>query len=269
MKYGLLVLLLLEAAGGLSIMTWREYFWESVSKLDYNKFVYYIIIFTAIALILCVVSALINYWTAILGLRERKHLTKVAITKDYNNIEGGAQRVQEDCYRYPVIRNFLVVGLIQTLLSMCVAIYIVLSQLAWYYVLIPIAYSAIMSLIGAKIAHPLIGLNYLKQKTEAAFRFNVCRENFKEANSTQYKVAKARKKLSYFQGFYNQITVIIPFIVLAPDYFGHIIAFGALMQLSSALAELINSASYFINSFADINDWLSCRKRLKELEILK
>jgi ABC-type uncharacterized transport system fused permease/ATPase subunit len=40
------------------------------------------------------------------------------------------------------------------------------------------------------------------------------------------------------------------------------------MQVASSMAEIINNLSFILNSFSEINRFLSCRRRLKELQII-
>jgi ABC-type uncharacterized transport system fused permease/ATPase subunit len=87
-------------------------------------------------------------------------------------------------------------------------------------------------------------------------------------HSNNYKLFVKTKYLQYFQSFYNQITVIIPHLILIGLYFTGRITFGIFMQVASSMAEIINNLSFILNSFSEINRFLSCRRRLKELQII-
>ncbi len=153
---------------------------------------------------------------------------------------------------------------------------IIALTLPTYYLIIPTLYTIIGTYIAAKIANPLINLNYINQVKEAAYRallvyktrFEQKKDLYEEVYSNNYNLFIKTKHLNYFQNFYNQITIIIPHLLLAKLYFGAIISFGVLMQMASGMVELINQGSYLINSFSDINKLLASRKRLKELEII-
>ena len=52
------------------------------------------------------------------------------------------------------------------------------------------------------------------------------------------------------------------------SYFSYKISFGVLMQCGASIGHIIDSLSYFINSFNDINRLISGHRRLKEINFL-
>jgi ABC-type uncharacterized transport system fused permease/ATPase subunit len=81
-------------------------------------------------------------------------------------------------------------------------------------------------------------------------------------------LAKKQKHLTYFQQFYGQLGVIVPLLIIAPLYFSSGMTIGTLMRFNSLGATILDNMSYGINSFGLINRLISCRKRLKEVNIL-
>lgn len=263
--------------GGIGI--WREYFWEAVQNKQLNNFLIYILEFSGMALAICLVSGYTAYLISYLALKIRTDLTKIALTKDHGSIEGGEQRVQEDCLTYPSLAVSLLVNILRNLLVLGIFVVIITVQVGPLYLIIPFIYTLLGTLCAAWIAKPLIKLNYLVQVVEAKLRRSVLHKSstcnstklWKDYNLT-FNVNKdlfiATKKLNYFQSFYNQITVIVPYLILFPLYFSSKIVFGVFMQVASSMNHVIDSLSYLINAFNDINNWLSCRRRLKELGVL-
>lgn len=281
----LVILLLTDCALTLYIGIWREWFWTAVSSLQLSKFIYLISYFTVAAFISCFVSGYSQFLINYISLIWRKRLTSKALScaragffhdtmikgsKKLPNgaIEGFSQRVQEDCLNYPLLFLTILTGIFKNFVTLLIFIGIIVFQLGIIYLIFPVLYVIFGTLISAKIAKPLINLNYNWQVVEAKFRQFLFKSNYGRVHRVNYNLYKQTKYLEYFQSFYNQITIIVPFLILAPIYFSAKISFGILMQCTSSMGEVINSASYFINSFSDINKWLSCRKRLKELEII-
>ncbi len=268
LSLGILLLLLLDASGSLYIGLWRESFWSSISNKNLNLFIYYLVIFTIVVIILCIVNGLLGYLSTRYSILWRSELTNKALTSNFKSIEGGEQRVQEDCLAYPTLSCSLTIGLLQCLLAIGTGLYVILRVLTFKFILLSIGYSALSTLIAMKIARPLIKLNYDNQVAEAAFRKTVKIDRYLICSYVNLQIANKIKHLNYFQSFYNQITVVIPFVLLAPMYFSGALGFGLLMQQTSSIRDLITNSSYILNVFDSINKWLSCRKRLKELKIL-
>lgn len=256
---------------------WREFFWEAVQNKQLHNFFVRIGQFTLAALGICLISGYTTYLISYISLLVRTDLTRIAINKPYNCIEGGEQRVQEDCFNYPFYAITLLVGILRNVLVLGIFVVIITVQLGPIYLLLPIIYTLVGTVIAGWIAKPLIKLNYLMQVVEARFRRYVHTSKpgehltnlrYQEVFDTNKQLFMRTKYLSYFQSFYNQITVIVPYLILSPLYFGGKIVFGVFMQVASSMNHVIDSLSYIINSFNDINNWLSCRKRLQELGVL-
>lgn len=270
-KYWLIltILLIVDCIIGGSIAIWRNYYWDAVSHLQYMHWLGLIGIFSFLALLSCLVSGYSQYIANIASLALRTRLTRKALKLgNYSKIEGGAQRVQEDCQKYPSLMVDLIGGLLRSSLTIIIYLVIILYEIPGFYLIIPLLYVIIGTLIAGKISYKLIDLNYINQIFEAKFRQLLTKRNYKEVHNNNYVLFKNLKYLQYFQSFYNQVTVIIPHLILSGLFFGGKIGFGVFMQIASGLSEIINSMSFIINSFSDINKLLSCRKRLKELSII-
>lgn len=263
---------------------WREFFWDAVEKKELHNFFVLIAQFTGAALGICIISGYTTYLISFISLLIRTDLTKKALKCPYDTIEGGEQRVQEDCHSYPYYGLSLLVNTLRNILILGTFAVIIVIQVGATYLWIPVVYTMVGTGVACKIALPLIRLNYDMQVVESAFRRWVQKRTWikysdvftkLEFMQAYYKVFKVNKnlfittkKLSYFQSFYNQITVIVPYLILFSLYFSGKIVFGVFMQVASSMNHVIDSLSYIINSFNDINNWLSCRRRLKELGVL-
>jgi putative ATP-binding cassette transporter len=265
----LVVLVILDCSLGGYIGFWREKYWAALEAKNANIWLLQIVIFSGVALTSCLVSGFSQYIGSILALEQRTKLTKKALSSStFENIEGGHQRVQEDCLNYPTLLINLSTALLRSLLLISVFSFIIISHLSWYYLVIPVVYALIGTILAGKIAFPLININYLNQVTEAKFRQVINKGNYIDTHDLKRQLYKKTKSLNYFQAFFSQVTVIFPHLVLAYVYFSGIISFGVFMQTASAIAEITTCLSVIILSFGDINNFLSCRKRLKEINLI-
>lgn len=266
----LICLAIIDILGASYIAYWREWFWQSVSDKKLIEFMWLLSYFTTAALILCLSNSVGNYVQQRLALNWRRLLTRKCFTNlsKLKVTEGYQQRIQEDCRDYPLLLIMLIKVISVSAIMMVIYSFLIVKQVGIVYLLLPVAYALVATLIAGRIAKPLISLNYLNQVKEAAFRQILSKINYAKAHINNYNVFKKTKHLGYFQYFYNQISVIIPYVLLAPVYFAVLITFGVLMQVASCINHLIDSMSILINSFNDINRFLSCRKRLQELEVI-
>lgn len=267
---GLLTAIEVSLVGYIGI--WREHFWAAVQARDLHTFLLYTVYFSGAALTICLVSGYSQYLAQYAALLVRRKLTRKALkivqSGSTDGIDTVSQRVQEDCFSYPQILISLTLGLIKSIIILVVYLSIIYHQMGAKYLLIPIVYSIIGTFSAGWLARPLIVLNYINQAAEAKFRATLNKLDYNKVNRNNYNIMKTTKQLTYFQSFWSQISVIIPYLILAPAYFGSVIVFGVLMQVAASIAQSIDCMSFVTNSFNDINRGLSCHKRLKELKII-
>lgn len=265
----LIVLLLIDCALGGYIGIWRDWYWGALEQKHFYAWINFTAQFTVVALLSCWIAGYSQYLINLISLKYRTTLTRKALqVRTHLQIEGGSQRVQEDCNLYPQLFISLITEIMKSIIYVGIFSVIIVYQLGFYYLLIPIIYTVIGTLAASKLAKPLINLNYLNQVLEAKFRQILNKLVYKDVHRNNFNLFKKLKYLQYFQSFYSQITVIIPHVLLSFIYFSGKITFGVFMQTAASMGELINRMSFLIISFDQINKWLSCRKRLKEAGII-
>ena len=127
----------------------------------------------------------------------------------------------------------------------------------------------------------LPGLEYNNQKAEAAFRKELV---FAEDNRRDYATRETMielftglkfnyKRLFLHYGYFNiwlilfeQIIVIVPFLIVAPSLFAGAIGLGVVMQMNNAFDQVRSSFSVFITNWTKITELRSIHKRLREFE---
>lgn len=261
-----------------------EEFWQEMVKFTYIAFPYVLI------------ATATSYFTRIYSFKWREAMTFEYITKWQaceKDIEGSSQRMQEDIYRFARIVESLglqVVKAIMTLiaflpilwgLSKSVDLPIIKDyegSLVWIALLVSIGGLLISWFVGIKLP----GLEYNNQKVEAAFRKELV---FAEDDKINY--AKSETIFELFTGlrvnynrlflhygyfdiwinFFEQLMVIVPYIIMAPGLFTGLITLGVLVQVSNAFSKVRESFSIFIANWTTVTELRSIHKRLKEFEI--
>jgi len=146
----------------------------------------------------------------------------------------------------------------------------------------------IYAVIGTTLTHligrALIALNFQQQRYEADFRFNLVRvrENseqiallagepaerdrllmrFGNVVANWYAIMTRQKKLTFFTAGYSQASVVFPFILVSPAYFGGVIQLGGLMQTANAFGQVQNALSVFVTIYRSLAEWRAVIERL-------
>jgi putative ATP-binding cassette transporter len=296
----LILLAIIEISLALLLTLWRENFWDAIAAKQAYDILFQLSVFTVVALIIGAVSGLSGYfisltaikWREILNTKARNFI-KISCTNckgtghdvyradswqcytcrgtgkaDNKGVENLNQRIQEDCMSYPDLFLRISYGGVKSLtyilffaLSLCISF-------SWMYLITLICFSFIGTFIAYYIAVPLISLNYQQQRQEATYRNELCIENFSDCITTMLGIAKKQKHLTYFQQFFGQIAVVVPIIIIAPQYLSSAMTIGSLMRFNSVAGTILDNMSYATNAFAEINKLISCRKRLLEANIL-
>ncbi|HED8385738.1 TPA: putative transporter [Campylobacter coli] len=221
-----------------------------------------------------------------------------------DNIEGSSQRIQEDTYNFSKIVESLGLSFIKALMTLVAfipilwslsdvvskALFANLSENSSFYFLKNIdgllVYVALLISLGGLIVSwfvgiKLPGLEYNNQKAEAAFRKELvyAEDNRKEyaKNETMIELFTGLKfnykRLFLHYGYFNiwlilfeQMIVIVPFLIMAPGLFAGAIGLGIVMQINNAFDQVRSSFSVFITNWTTITQLRSIHKRLKEFE---
>ncbi|HAN0631043.1 TPA: putative transporter [Campylobacter jejuni] len=221
-----------------------------------------------------------------------------------DNIEGSSQRIQEDTYNFSKIVESLGLSFIKALMTLVAfipilwslsdvvskALFANLSENSSFYFLKNIdgllVYIALLISLGGLVVSwfvgiKLPGLEYNNQKAEAAFRKELvyAEDNRKEyaKNETMIELFTGLKfnykRLFLHYGYFNiwlilfeQMIVIVPFLIMAPGLFAGAIGLGIVMQINNAFDQVRGSFSIFITNWTTITQLRSIYKRLKEFE---
>lgn len=263
--------MLVEIGCIMYLVEWRGAFWNSAVNRDYNQFIQQLWYFLYASLTYCFVYGTYIYFKDMAVIKWREIINKKALCMFHENtnmITNINQRIQEDCIEYPRLYLKIIFGVIRSVIYLIVFSIELIYFSNAYFLLILVGYSIVATLITKKIAAPLINLNYESQCAEASYRNKLNMFNFSSCVSIMTQIARKKKRLSYFQSFYGQLGILLPLVLIIPQYFFGSITFGGLMQITKVMDIIIENLSYGINSFGDINKLLSCKRRLKEADII-
>ncbi|MCR6588003.1 putative transporter [Campylobacter insulaenigrae] len=290
--------LLAQTSINVAINEWYKDFYDvlqNVKDHNINDFYYFIQQFLYLALPYVLIATTTKYFGSIYAFKWREAMTFDYIKfwqKKDNNIEGSSQRIQEDIYNFSKIIESLGLAFVRALMTLIAFIPIlwmlsehvnlpilkdIKGSLVWAAFLVSLGGLVISWFVGIKLP----GLEYNNQKAEAAFRKELVfaeddRKNYASDESilnlfTGLKINYKRLFLHY--GYFNiwlylfeQIMVIVPFLIMAPSLFVGLIQLGIIIQVGNAFDQVRSSFSIFITNWTTITQLRSIYKRLDEFE---
>ncbi len=251
--------------------------------------------FAKIAFPYVLIATVTSYFTRIYAFKWREALTFSYISKWQGvdeEVEGASQRPQEDIYRFARIFESLGLQVIRAIMTLFAFLPILwgLSEgvdieyikdipgsLVWVAILVSIGGLVISWFVGIKLP----GLEYNNQKVEAAFRKELV---YAEDDKVNYGKTETIVELfvglkfnynrlflhyGYFDiwvNFFEQLMVIVPYLIMGPGLFTGLITLGVLVQVSNAFSKVRESFSIFIANWTTITELRSIYKRLREFE---
>ena len=156
--------------------------------------------------------------------------------------------------------------------------------LFWVAVLYAVAATGVTQLIGRSLSR----LYFRQQAVEANFRFDLARIReyseqiallkgedreidradsvFDQVFRTIRRIIHVRTWLIAFNQFYSQISVIIPYVVVAPFYFAKIVDFGRFNQSADAFGNVNSAMNFFVDRYIGLADFSATIARLTTFE---
>ena len=280
-----------------SINEWYGEFYNILQKAnDINAFWNSISNFIYIVIPFILISMLSFYLAQHYALKWREAITYYYLPlweKSNSNIEGASQRIQQDTYEFSKALEKLGLGLFNAILTLIAFIPIlwILSEK----ITIPffkdidgsLVYIAFFTSIGGLIISYFVGIRlpnieYNNQKLEAKYRKQLVYSEddkkfakvdtlFELFTGLKLNYHKMFNHYSYFTLWnilYQQIMLILPYLLMAPSLFIGVTSLGVLTQTGNAFSKVNSSFSYLIDHWTEITKFLSVIKRLNEFEKL-
>lgn len=261
-----------------------EEYWESLFS------------FISLAGLYVSVYVIISFFTAHFLFRWRAAMVEWyhSVYERASNIEGAAQRVQEDTIKFSRIMESLGTSLIKSIMVLIQFIPILLGLSVgipifffgdWQYGLIT---GALIWTLGGTIflialgwILRLVGVEYDLQKKEAAYRkLLVIAED--DGNIRPKKIeelfddVRSIHFLSYLRYLYFnvgrmaylQANVLSAYVFLAPAIVAGVVTLGVMQQIIRAFGRVEGSMQYLLKAWPTIIELASVYKRLREFEAL-
>jgi putative ATP-binding cassette transporter len=289
---------------------WNNVFYNALQDRNWDAFVYQLGYFSVLAaafVLLAVYQLYLNQW---LQIRWRRWMTAsyldhwLASANHYRmQLLGDAadnpdQRIAEDIASF--ISLTLTVGLqllnsLVTLFSFMIILWALSAaaplhlfgmsfNIPGYLLWAALIYAVIGTALTHLIGRALIALNFMQQRYEADFRFNLVRvrENseqiallageqaerdrlltrFGNIVANWMAIMSRQKKLVFFTASYNQASVVFPYIMVSPAYFAGIVQLGGLMQSANAFNRVQDALSVFVSLYRSLAEWRAVIARL-------
>ena len=295
----LLMALFIQVQLTVSINEWYGGFYNMLQKATEHKVEELwieMLKFAKIAFPYVLIATLTAYFTRIYAFKWREAMTFSYVAKWQTvekEVEGASQRIQEDIYRFARILESLGLQVVKAVMTLFAFLPILWSlskgvdleyikdidgSLVWVALLVSLGGLLISWFVGIKLP----GLEYNNQKVEAAFRKELV---YAEDDKVSYGKTETIIELfiglkynynrlflhyGYFDiwvNFFEQLMVIVPYLIMGPGLFTGLITLGVLVQVSNAFSKVRESFSVFISNWTTITEFRSIHKRLKEFEM--
>lgn len=295
----LLLALFIQVELTVAINEWYGGFYNILQKAEeytMSEFWDGIFQFFKIAVPYVIIATLTGYFTRIYSFKWREAMTFSYVAKWQQveeEVEGASQRIQEDIYRFARIVESLGLQVIRAIMTLIAFLPIlwglskgvdipyfkdIPGSLVWLALVVSLGGLLISWFVGIKLP----GLEYNNQKVEAAFRKELV---YAEDDKVNYgktetifelfiglKVNYNRLFLHYgyfdlWVNLFEQIMVIVPYLIMGPSLMIGLITLGTLIQVSNAFSKVRESFSIFIANWTTVTELRSIHKRLKEFEI--
>jgi peptide/bleomycin uptake transporter len=295
----LLVALVIQVKLTVQFNEWYGSFYTLLQKAtehNISEFWDKMLIFAKIAFPYVLIATVTAYFTRIYAFKWREAMTFSYVAKWQTveeEVEGSSQRIQEDIYRFARIFESLGLQVIRAIMTLFAFLPLlwglssgvnikfikeVPGSLVWVALLVSVGGLIISWFVGIMLP----GLEYNNQKVEAAFRKELV---YAEDDKINYGQTETLTELfvglkfnynrlflhyGYFDvwiNFFEQLMIIVPYLIMAPGLFAGLFPLGVLMQVSNAFSKVRESFSIFIANWTTITELRSIHKRLKEFEI--
>lgn len=294
----LLIALFLQVQLTVQLNEWYGGFYNILQKATEHKveeFWEKMVQFARIAFPYVLIATLTSYFTRIYSFKWREAMTFSYVAKWQKverEIEGSSQRIQEDIYRFARIVESLGLQVIRAIMTLIAFLPIlwglskgvdlepiksVPGSLVWVALVVSLGGLLISWFVGIKLP----GLEYNNQKVEAAFRKELVYAEDDKVNygrtetivelftSLKFNYYRLFLHYGYFDvwvNFFEQLMVIVPYLIMGPGLFTGAITLGVLVQVSNAFSKVRESFSIFIANWTTITELRSIHKRLKEFQ---
>jgi peptide/bleomycin uptake transporter len=212
--------------------------------------------------------------------------------KRVRNIEGASQRIQEDTMRFSTTMEDLGTSAVQAFMTLIVYLPLltflsskvkelpIVGEVPYPLVVAAVFWSIFGTILMIVAGIKLPGLEFQKQRVEAAFRKELVygednadraqpptvRELFSNVRKNSFRMYWHYMYFNFFRFLYLQTDSIFPTLIMVPSLSAAVISFGAFQQIRDAFQNVTNSFQYLVNSWPTMIELISIYKRLQAFE---
>jgi len=291
----------LQVEVSVAINSWYGPFYDLVQaalghkgQVTLTQFYGQLLTFSDIAVAAVIVGVLTLFFVSHYVFRWRMAMNAYYLGhwEELRDVEGAAQRIQEDTMRFAATTEDLGVSLINSVMTLIAFLPVLVRLSANVNVLPligPVPHALVLAAVFwaflgtaflAVIGIRLPGLNFRNQRVEAAYRKELVygEDDPARARPLTVQALFADVRRNYFRLYFNymyfnvgriiylQIDNIFPYIVLAPAIVAGAITLGLLQQILNAFDQVRGSFQYLVNSWSTIVELQSIYKRLRGFE---
>ncbi|MBP2851507.1 peptide antibiotic transporter SbmA [Dickeya oryzae] len=286
---------------GVAVNDWYGPFYDLIQKalsapnaVTIQAFYKELLIFLGIALTAVTVGVMNLFFVSHYVFRWRTAMNDYYSShwQSLRNIEGAAQRIQEDTMRFASTVESLGVDLVKSLMTL-IAFLPVLVSLSSHVKTLPligevpyglVIAAIVWSLAGtgllAFIGIKLPGLEFNNQRVEAAYRKELVygEDDANRATPPTVKQLFSNVRKNYFRLYFHytyfniarvlylQTDNVFGIIMLLPSIVAGSLTLGLMNQITNVFDQVRSSFQYLINSWTTIVELMSIYKRLRSFE---
>ena len=286
---------------GVAVNAWYAPFYDLIQKalssphkVSIDQFYHEVGVFLGIALIAVIIGVMNNFFVSHYVFRWRTAMNEhyMAHWQQLRQIEGAAQRVQEDTMRFASTLEDMGVSFLNAIMTL-IAFLPVLVTLSAHVPDLPIIghvpyglviAAIIWSLMGtgllAVVGIKLPGLEFKNQRVEAAYRKELVygEDDANRASPPTVRQLFSAVRQNYFRLYFHymyfniarilylQVDNVFGLFLLFPSIVAGTITLGLMTQITNVFGQVRGSFQYLISSWTTLVELMSIYKRLRSFE---